>query len=98
MISYEHHEDNIRITGISVTEFRRHMAHYIAMVRYGDDWVRIKRKGMEPVYLVSEADMRLIWKASDEFYEGTWTGNPKLPFKRGILYWIREAFRQDRGG
>ena len=97
MISYEDHQDNIRVTGITVSEFRRHLAHYIAMVRYGDDWVRIQRKGMEPVYLVSEADMQLIWKTSDEFYAG-----PKDPVTgklpgRGFMHWVRQGFRQDRG-
>ena len=94
MISYEDHEHNIR-TRVTVSEFRRHLAHYIAMVRYGDDWVCIRRKGMDSVFLVSETDMRLIWKASDEFYDGDRDAKGNIT-GRGLMYWIREGFRQDR--
>ncbi len=59
MMNDEDHPQTQR-HGVSVSEFRRRLAHYISVVRYGDDWVCIHRKGMEPVYLVSEADMKLI--------------------------------------
>ena len=83
--------------GITVSQFRARLAHYISAVRYGDDWVCIQRKGEDPVYLVSEADMKLIWKTSDEFYEG---GRDAQGFLkgRGLWHWVREGFRRDRAG
>ena len=75
-----------------------HMAHYIAMVRYGDDWVRIKRKGLEPVYLVSEADMKLIWDRSDDMDAGPRDAETGERSGRGLMYWVRQGFRRDRGG
>ncbi|MEM9969841.1 MAG: type II toxin-antitoxin system prevent-host-death family antitoxin [Pseudomonadota bacterium] len=44
----------------TVSDFRRHLAHYIASVRYGRDRVEIRRKDAEPVYLVSAADFEVI--------------------------------------
>ena len=96
MISYEDHPKEIRPT-VTVSQFRAHMAHYIAMVRYGDDWVRIKRKGCAPVYLVSEADMKLIWKESDALYDKSIVDNSGMKTGYGLLHWIREGFRHDRG-
>lgn len=83
--------------GVTVSEFRRRLAHYVALVRYGDDWVCIHRKGMEPVYLVSEADMKLIWDTSDEFYGGGRDADGFLK-GRGLWHWICEGFRRDRAG
>lgn len=96
MISYDDHHGPIHVTGISVTELRRHLAHYIAMVRYGDDWVCIRRKGMDPVYLVSEADMKLIWERSDDMEDGL--RDPKTGMRpgRGLMYWVRQGFKRDR--
>ena len=96
MISYEDHPKEIRQT-VTVSKFRAQMAHYIAMVRYGDDWICIKRKGCDPVYLVSAADMDLIWKESNALY-GKSVVYPN-GFKSGhnLMHWVREAFRRDRG-
>lgn len=65
MIDYEQVPHEIHQV-VKVSQFRRHMAHYIAMVRYGDDYVCIKRKRMDPVYLVSSADFDLIRKRQGE--------------------------------
>lgn len=46
------------------------MANYVSAVRYGDDWVRIRRKNTGPVYLVSETDFRMICKAVDDLHDG----------------------------
>jgi prevent-host-death family protein len=95
MVNYEDKHHNIRKT-ITVTEFRRWMAHYIAMVRYGDDWVCIKRRGMDPVYLVSKADMDLIWKASDELAYGPVEPETGYRSGRGFMYWVRESLRLEK--
>ncbi|NNE79595.1 MAG: type II toxin-antitoxin system prevent-host-death family antitoxin [Silicimonas sp.] len=97
MINYEDHPDNIREV-ITVTQFRRWMAHYIAMVRYGDDWVCIKRRGMDPVYLVSKADMELIREKSDDIELGP--RNPKTGSRtgRGFMYWVRRLLKAERSG
>ena len=50
---------------ISTSEFRRRLAHYIGLVRYGNDVVVIHRKGEEPVYLISRADWDLLDKKID---------------------------------
>ncbi len=96
MISYEDHPREITQT-VTVSKFRAHLAHYIAMVRYGDDWIRIKRKGCAPVYLVSEADMKLIWKESDAFYGHNRCAKTGAKTGYDFLHWIREGFRRDRG-
>lgn len=95
MINYEDHHHAIR-TVITVTEFRRWMAHYIAMVRYGNDYVCIKRRGMDPVYLVSQADIDLIRERSDGLEQGL--RNPKTGRRsgRGMMYWVRRAFREEK--
>lgn len=96
MISYEDHPGEIRMT-VNTSQFRAHLAHYIAMVRYGDDWVRIKRKGCDPVYLVSEADMKLIWKESNAFYGHSRNAETGAESGYSFLHWINEGFRRDRG-
>lgn len=50
---------------ISTSEFRHRLAHYIGLVRYGNDVVVIQRKGEEPVYLISQADWDLLGKKID---------------------------------
>jgi PHD/YefM family antitoxin component YafN of YafNO toxin-antitoxin module len=81
---------------VNVTEFRRHMAHYVASVRYGDDWLRIRRKGTDPVYLVSETDFRLICEKVDDLDGGPRDPKTGRRSGRGFMYWVREAFRADR--
>ena len=68
-MNYDDHPD-ILVTRIKVTEFRKHMAHYMATVRYGGDYVCIQRKGQDPVYLVSSADMDLIRERRDDLDVG----------------------------
>lgn len=69
MINYDEHDTNM-VTRLTVTQFRKHLARYIATVRYGGDYVCIQRKGQDPVYLVSRADMDLIWERSDDLEIG----------------------------
>ena len=79
-----------------VTHFRRHMAHYIAMVRYGDDFVCIKRRGMDNVYLVSQADFDLICKRRDAIV------HKKMVHDDGCRtnFWqvLRRQLKRDRAG
>lgn len=82
--------------GVSVTEFRRHMAHYIAAVRYGDDWLCIRRKGTDPVYLVSETDFRLICEKVDDMAEGPRDPKTGRRSGRGFMHWVYEALTADR--
>lgn len=97
MISYEDHPETIQ-HWITVTRFRRHMAHYIAMVRYGNDWVCIRRKGMEPVYLVSKADFDLIREKADDLHDGP--RDPKTGYRSGLgfMHWLRELLKAERSG
>lgn len=96
MISYEDVPGNIRHI-VSVTQLRRHLAHYIAMVRYGDDWVCIKRRGMPPVFLVSQADFDLICTRRDDLHGGP----PDAAGHRtgfGLVYWLKALIRAERSG
>ena len=61
MPNYDHIDDNLH-SYVSVTQFRRNLAGYIATVRFGDDFVCIQRKGRDPVYLISEADFAVLSK------------------------------------
>lgn len=87
MVNYDHVQHAIR-QRVTVTQFRRHMAHYIAMVRYGDDYICIQRRGHEPVFLVSQADMDLIWERRDDLESGP---RDAKGHRRGfgLLYWLR---------
>ncbi len=96
MMNDEDHPQTQR-HGVSVSEFRRRLAAGLGHLEVRDEWVCIHRKGMEPVYLVSEADMKLIWKTSDEFYGGGRDADGFLK-GRGLWHWIREGFRADRDG
>ncbi len=46
--------------GVSVSTFRKRLAHYIAQVRHGCDFVCIRRRGEGNVYLISQADWDLL--------------------------------------
>ena len=81
---------------VTVTEFRSRMAHYIASVRYGDDWLRIRRKGTDPVYLVSEADFRMLCEKVDEFYDGPRDRMTGQRTGRGFMYWLWQGLKADR--
>ena len=94
MYNYDHIGQNL-VTRVNVTEFRRHLAQYIATVRYGGDYVCIRRKGMEPVYLVSRADMDLICDRTDDIEAGPKDENGHRS-GRGLMYWVRQQFKQDR--
>ncbi len=96
MVNYDDHEANIT-SAISITEFRRYMAHYIATVRYGDDYVCIKRKNSEPVYLVSRADMELIWEKSDELHAGPRDAKGHRT-GMGFLHWMRRLWKAEQSG
>ena len=96
MVNYDDIEDNLT-SSVTVTEFRRHMAQYIATVRYGDDYVCIKRKNADPVYLVCKADFDLIWEKSDDL-----RGGPRNEKGHrtglGFLYWLREIWKAEQTG
>ena len=81
-----------------VTHFRRHMAHYITLVRYGDDYVCIKRRGMDNVYLVSQADFDLINKRRDVLIHGPCDPKTGNRIGRGFWHVLRDRLREDRGG
>ena len=91
MMNYDEHLSTL-VTRVSVTQFRKHLAHYIATVRYGDDYVCIQRKGQDPVYLISQADMDLIWERRDDLEVGPRTdkGNRN---GLGIMRLWREVLR-----
>ncbi|MDA8586828.1 type II toxin-antitoxin system Phd/YefM family antitoxin [Rhodobacteraceae bacterium] len=95
MFNYDEHLKNIR-TGVSVTEFRKHLADYIAMVRYGDDWVCIRRKGKDPVWLISQADMDLIWERRDDLHAGP-RDDAGHRSGNGFMSWWRKALLRDQG-
>ena len=70
----------------TVSEFRRHLAHYIASVRYGRDRVEIRRDGAEPVYLVSAADFEVLQERLVEIDEGPLEGGRR---DAGQTFWAR---------
>ena len=76
---------------VSISEFRRRLSHYVHMVRYGESYVAILRKGMEPVYLVSRADMDLIWEKTDEL-----NGGPRDEKGRRSGWGLMNLWRRDR--
>ncbi len=90
MINYDDHDTNM-ITRVTVTEFRKYLARYIATVRYGSDYVCIRRKGQDPVYLISQADMDLIWERRDDLEvgprneDGQRSGNGLMNLWRDVL-------------
>ncbi|MEM7719116.1 MAG: type II toxin-antitoxin system Phd/YefM family antitoxin [Pseudomonadota bacterium] len=82
---------------VTVTQFRRHLAHYIAAVRYGDDYVCIQRRGRDPVYLISQADMDLIWDRCADLEHGP---RDAQGHRRGfgLLYWLRRLIKAELSG
>lgn len=97
MINYDDHPDSIRKI-VRVTEFRQRMSHYIAMVRYGDDWVCIKRRGTDPVYLVSQADFDLINRRRDRLLNAPKDPDTGKPKGKGLWQQLRDALAADRRG
>ncbi len=70
--------------GVSASEFRRRLAHYIGCVRYGGDFVAIGRKGEDNVYLISQADWDLLGKKIDDLDSGKF--DPKLRVRHSGLW------------
>ena len=81
---------------ISVTEFRRHLSHYIALVRYGDDFICITRRGGNPVYLVSEADFDLIREQEEILDHGPRDENGERMQSDGLMSRLRDLIRWER--
>lgn len=83
---------------VTVTMLRKHLAQYIARVRYGDEWVCIQRRGCDPVYLVSQVDFNLICKERDELMHGpTDPETGKRPAK-GFWYQLCDVLAAERKG
>lgn len=78
------------IRGIKVSEFRRRLAHYIARVRHGDDFVAIHRKGEDPVFLISKADFDLMEEKRLDVEVGPWCEKTKVR-RGGIMKWLRDG-------
>ena len=80
---------------VTVSQFRQRLASYIGCVRYGDDFVRIKRRGEDPVYLISEVDFKLMEKTRIDYDVG-----PKDPVSKGrfggIMEYMRKRAKQRR--
>lgn len=70
--------------GVTVSEFRRRLAHYIGRVRYGGDFVAIGRKGEDSVYLISQADWDLFGKKITDLDAGKF--DPELRVRHGGLW------------
>ena len=80
----------------NVTHFRKYLSIYIDHVRYGDQYVRINRKGRDAVYLISQADFDLLWSKQDALMYGPRdpeTG--KLP-ARGFWFHLLDILKTER--
>lgn len=78
---------------IGITEFRRRLAHWIGCVRYGDDFICIRRKGEDPVFLISKADFDLMEKTRIDYDAGPY--DPVTKGRReGIMAWFRRKRRE----
>ena len=78
---------------VTTTEFRGRLAHYIGRVRHGGDFIAIRRKGEENVYVISQADWDLldvkIADLEDGPYDPVWKCRT-----RGFMAW----FKREREG
>ncbi len=70
--------------GITVSEFRRCLAHYVGCVRYGGDFIAINRKGEDSVYLISQADWDLLGKKITDLDSGKF--DPELRVRHSGLW------------
>ncbi len=78
--------------GIGTSEFRRRLSHYIGCVRYGGDFVAIRRKGEDNVYLISQFDWDLLGRKITDLDSGKY--DPKLKVRHGgsreLLNWEKQ--------
>lgn len=70
--------------GIGTSEFRRRLSHYIGCVRYGGDFVAIRRKGEDNVYLISQFDWDLLGRKITDLDSGKF--DPKLRVRHSGLW------------
>ena len=83
-------------TIVKVTAFRKNMSRLIASVRHGDDWVCIKRKGCDPVYLVSQADFDLIQSRRDALLNAPRDPETGMPTGKGFWQRLKDVLRAER--
>ena len=76
---------------VTVSEFRRHLARYIARVRFGDDFVAVHRRGEDPVFLISQADFDLLEERRTDLDVG-----PYDPERKGRWAGIMKFLRDDK--
>ena len=77
------------IQSMGTSEFRRRLAHWIGSVRYGDDVICIRRRGADPVYLISKADFDLMEQKRLDIDVGPWDEELKAR-SGGIMAWLRK--------
>ena len=79
---------------IYVSEFRRRLSHFISEVRHGGDFVCIRRKGEENVYLISQADWDLLSSRIDDLESGK--RDPESGMRKGGLWrWLNWDHHQE---
>ena len=73
---------------VTTTAFRARLAHYVGRVRHGGDFIAIRRKSEENVYLISQADWDLLDAKIADIEEGPF--DPDWNCRRGgIMRWFR---------
>jgi len=82
---------------VTTSEFRGRLAHYIGRVRHGGDFVAIRRKGEENVYVISQADWDLLDKKIADLEDGPY--DPDWKCRRGGIWaWLDLERRSARLG
>ena len=80
---------------MTTSEFRGRLAHYIGRVRHGGDFIAIRRKGEDNVYVISQADWDVLDRKMADLDEGPY--DPVQKRRRGgFLAWFKLEGRSAR--
>lgn len=83
--------------GVSASTFRKRLSHYVAQVRHGNDFVCIRRRGEENVYLISQADWDLLRQKIVDLESGTF--DPKVGARtEGLWALLNWEYRWEQAG
>lgn len=83
-------QTNTRV--VTITEFRRNLAHYINLVRYSQDFIRIARRGCDSVYLISEIDFDDAMRVADEIENGKLVPGKKYRDRKGWRWFFNAEY------
>lgn len=80
---------------VTISELRKDLARLVASVRYGSDFVVIRRKAEDNVYLISQADWDLLDRKIDELETGRWCDRRKR-MVGGLMSFLRREKSLER--